>query len=552
MKMNSVKRFISFGILRALRIKQSRGFLDSPQAQTKVRDGVVSVVGWSHFNKSQLSSVEVFINDESVGFAQIGFRRSDVTKALFDSSAEYSGFAGVLGATHNADEPTLSVRVRATSVDGRVWESNPVVVNNKVSRLTRTGTSAELLERFAADPRPKALLFTHQLDLGGGQLWLSEMVKQMVAQGDFAVAVSAGLDGALRPMLKELGVPVLINPVTPSYIAMSSYEAQVDELVRLGKRLNVDVVLVNTIAEFFGIDVAKGLGKPVVWCIHESFSPAVIRELAWPAHLMSEEVYEQMVSHFRSADALVFEARETAEIFAPYSAPNNQFLLDYGIDLQEIDDYRTRNSKEEIRHTHKVKADETVFVVLGVFSERKAQAIILNAFRSIPEKNNVKLFLVGATGSPYTRGIQKMVHEFGLEDRVTLVPVVEDYYEYLLLADVLLSASNIESLPRSMLEAMSFELPVLSTAVFGVKSLITEGHDGWLVEENNLKSLTEKLHMVSALSRGEIRELGVNARSKMDERHRGENYGQKISRVLTALINKNPDEIKSILEPIAD
>jgi len=43
------------------------------------------------------------------------------------------------------------------------------------------------------------------------------------------------------------------------------------------------------------------------------------------------------------------------------------------------------------------------------------------------------------------------------------------------MADLLLCASDIESLPRSILEAMAFELPVVSTDAFGIADLIDDG-----------------------------------------------------------------------------
>jgi glycosyltransferase involved in cell wall biosynthesis len=545
-------RIIGVGISRILRVKQIRGCLDSPIAQTGVRNGVVSVVGWAHFSDSQVSTVEVLINDESVGFAQLGFRRTDVAKALLSSSAEYSGFTGVFRTSSHADEPTLLVRVRATSVGGRVWTSEAVVVNNKVSRPVKPGASAELIEKFRSDPRPKVLVFTHQLDLGGGQLWLSELMKQVVTTEKFAMAVSAEVDGALRSTLEDSGIPVLINPIGPDLMTENSCVVRIDQLVMIAKEMRVDLVLVNTLGEFFGVGVAKSLGKPAIWCIHESYSPAVWREFAWPGQYMADAVYEQFLSAIYSADALVFEARETAELFAEASGPKNRYLLDYGINLQEIDDYREMNSREKLRKQHDVKDDETVLVVLGVFSERKAQAVIINAFRNVPSKQKVKLFLVGAIDTDYTRSIRKMVEDLGLASRVILVPLVEDYYEYLLLADVLLSASNVESLPRSMLEAMSFGLPVLSTAVFGVNSLIDSGIDGWLVEVNNLKSLTEALIQVSSLPHADIRTMGERARKKMVLRHQGASYGEKMGQAMLALIEGRPSEVGTHLQPIGE
>ena len=547
-----MKQIVGVGISRIFRVKRIRGYLDSPIAQTGVRNGVVSIVGWAHFSNSQVSTVEVLINDESVGFAQLGLRRTDVAKALLSSSAEYSGFAGVFGTSSHADEPTMLVRVRATSVGGRVWTSETVAVNNKVSKLVKSGTTAELIEKFRSDPRPKILVFTHQLDLGGGQLWLSELINQVVTTDKFAIAVSAGVDGPLRSTLKDSGIPVLINPIGPDLATENSYVVRIDQLVQIAKEMRVDLVLVNTLGEFFGVDVAKSLGKPAIWCIHESFPPAVFRELAWPGQYMADAVYEQFLSAIQGADALVFEAKETAELFAEDSGPKNRYLLDYGINLQEIDEYREMNSREKLRKQHNVKDDETVFVVLGVFSERKAQAVIINAFRNVPSKQKVKLFLVGAIDSDYTRSIRKMVEDLGLASRVILVPVVEDYYEYLLLADVLLSASNVESLPRSMLEAMSFGLPVLSTAVFGVNSLIDSGIDGWLVEVNNLKSLATALIQVSLLPHADIRTMGERARMKMVLRHQGASYGEKMGQAMLALIEGRPSEVGTHLQPIGE
>ena len=547
-----MKQIVGVGISRIFRVKRIRGYLDSPIAQTGVRNGVVSIVGWAHFSNSQVSTVEVLINDESVGFAQLGLRRTDVAKALLSSSAEYSGFAGVFGTSSHADEPTLLVRVRATSVGGRVWTSETVAVNNKVSKLVKSGTTAELIEKFRSDPRPKILVFTHQLDLGGGQLWLSELINQVVTTDKFAIAVSARVDGTLRSTLKNSGIPVLINPIGPELATENSYVVRIDQLVQIAKEMRVDLVLANTLGEFFGVDVAKSLGKPAIWCIHESFPPAVFREFAWPGQYMADAVYEQFLSAIQGADALVFEAKETAELFAEDSGPKNRYLLDYGINLQEIDEYREMNSREKLRKQHNVKDDETVFVVLGVFSERKAQAVIINAFRNVPSKQKVKLFLVGAIDSDYTRSIRKMVEDLGLASRVILVPVVEDYYEYLLLADVLLSASNVESLPRSMLEAMSFGLPVLSTAVFGVNSLIDSGIDGWLVEVNNLKSLATALIQVSLLPHADIRIMGERARMKMVLRHQGASYGEKMGQAMLALIEGRPSEVGTHLQPIGE
>jgi hypothetical protein len=74
-------------------------------------------------------------------------------------------------------------------------------------------------------------------------------------------------------------------------------------------------------------------------------------------------------------------------------------------------------------------------------------------------------------------------------------------------------------MPRSVLEAMAFELPVLGTDVFGLPELIQDGVTGYLCQPNDRGSL------VSALCRSlgdppeRRREIAAAARSMVCRRH---------------------------------
>ena len=50
--------------------------------------------------------------------------------------------------------------------------------------------------------------------------------------------------------------------------------------------------------------------------------------------------------------------------------------------------------------------------------------------------------------------------------------------EYLKNADIFIQASNYEGLPHSILEAMNFEIPILSTDVGGCSVLLNKGEEG--------------------------------------------------------------------------
>ena len=67
---------------------------------------------------------------------------------------------------------------------------------------------------------------------------------------------------------------------------------------------------------------------------------------------------------------------------------------------------------------------------------------------------------------------------------------------------MLVCASDVESLPRSMLEAMAFGRPVASTAVFGIPELVEDGVSGFLCRDRDLAALRGMLERVADTSRG--------------------------------------------------
>jgi glycosyltransferase involved in cell wall biosynthesis len=109
----------------------------------------------------------------------------------------------------------------------------------------------------------------------------------------------------------------------------------------------------------------------------------------------------------------------------------------------------------------------------------------------------------------------------------------------------LVSASDIESLPRSMLECMAFGVPVLSTNVFGVPELVEDGVNGWLFEPRDIGALIAALHRVLSLTPDERRAAGGIASLRVQKRHSSAKYGQAYRRMLT-------EAIASRQKPLAD
>jgi glycosyltransferase involved in cell wall biosynthesis len=123
-----------------------------------------------------------------------------------------------------------------------------------------------------------------------------------------------------------------------------------------------------------------------------------------------------------------------------------------------------------------------------------------------------------------------------LTDRCRIVPIDSDTYRWYRGADVLLSASDVESLPRSMLEAMCFGVPVVSASVFGVPELVTDGETGFLFEPNDLDALVGVLQLVLALEPSELRRVGDAGQHHVVEHYDSSGYAGDLLRLCQGLL----------------
>ena len=87
-----------------------------------------------------------------------------------------------------------------------------------------------------------------------------------------------------------------------------------------------------------------------------------------------------------------------------------------------------------------------------------------------------------------------MVAESVASDHIDLIGITPDVQDWYGIADILVCASDVESLPRTVLEAMLWDTPVLATSVFGIPDLIDDGVTGWLCESRDLNALADGLN----------------------------------------------------------
>ena len=437
--------------------------------------------------------MDVIVNGTAVGRARTLSGPTPELAGLDCPHAMLAGFALVVEDPGGGASPS-AVEAVVRLLDGAEHHLGPVAVEPRQPQAPPVDVAvlqARAEQRAAAvvEPEPPALrllALTHSLAIGGGQLYLLDLLRALVEEPDLSCVLVAPRDGPLRPILEALGITVHL---TGEYAVQdpAAYESKISDLIGLARYHQSNLVVANTMGCALGPDLAYRLGLPSVWAIHESFAPPVFWPEAYGPEGYHPYVRDRGLQAIGTANALVFECHATKELFERYTDNERLVTWPYGIGLSEIEAYRRSHGERRIPSL----ADQTVrFLVVGTFEPRKAQSRTVIAFAQIADEYpGARLTMVGLGDDDYSRSVQDIVDRLGLDDRVELLPVASDLYEWYATADALVSASDIESLPRSVLEAMAFDLPVLATAVFGLPEVISDGVDGLLIEPGDTTAL---------------------------------------------------------------
>ncbi len=494
------------------------GSVDEPCSGAVIAGPVVQVNGWVVIDGQAADVIEICIDDQPPIRARRCDPRPDLVDAVVaqDFGAGYYELVAIRG-TSATDQITL--KVRAVGRSGKIWNSTPVtftvVQPAQPAELPKAAFTRDF-EVPVREPsvRPRICIFTHSLSIGGAELYLEELLLRLTAAGVADFMVICPDDGVMRTALEEAGIAVHIGSDPPS--DARRYVDRVAELSSMLLAWRCDVVMVNTMGQFIGVEAASALGLPSVWVIHESFGIDVFNRLLWGDRRaeMPEEVVERLRVALTTADAVIFESEATREMLQQMEPAARTRCIRYGIELDKITQYEQTHDRDAIRRAFGFSPADRVLLCMGTLTERKAQIPLVNEFATVlDEFPNAKLVLVGYVPTAYGIAVKRRVTELGIEDSVHVIDVDPDHYRWYACADILVNASDSESLPRTFLEGMAFGLPILATDIFGTAEVVSDGSTGWLFEPRCGSQLREGLCRALECSETELSEMSTQSRS---------------------------------------
>ena len=161
--------------------------------------------------------------------------------------------------------------------------------------------------------------------------------------------------------------------------------------------------------------------------------------------------------------------------------------------------------------------DKVVFGMVSRIVQENGIAEFLDAAKQLDlDYSHVYFLLVGSRlPSDYDLSVDSAIQvaETVLGNRLILAGEREDIPGLLASMDIFCLPSWREGMPRSIIEAMMMELPVVATNIRGSREEVIEGETGFLVPVKNVNRLHEKLEYL--VNNPEIRKrIGRSGRSR--------------------------------------
>lgn len=204
-------------------------------------------------------------------------------------------------------------------------------------------------------------------------------------------------------------------------------------------------------------------------------------------------------------------ANDLSNFLGPFLS-NKVAMVHLGVNIKNL-----KNKKSIIN-------DSFIFVTPAELKEHKGHVYAIEAAKKLIDMgvSNFKWFFYGS--GPLLNKLHKKVKELNLINHC-FFPGIIDHQELLNMyenngVDIVISSSVsildvFEGIPVSLMEAMSYEIPVIATDCGGTKELV-DGKSGILVEQKDSNALKNAIYKL--INNYDYRiEIGTNGRNKIEQ-----------------------------------
>ena len=191
----------------------------------------------------------------------------------------------------------------------------------------------------------------------------------------------------------------------------------------------------------------------------------------------------------------------------------------------------------EIPKDYSIKKDGDIFIIgsMGRMFPVKDYPLMVEIAREVKKETDRIHFELAGDG-PEKERIMSLIERYRLGDTFMLRGFVENIFKYYQGVDVYINTSTHEGIPMSVLEAMSYGIPIIAPDTGGIKEIISDGVEGFLVEGRDPKSFA-KICLDLFKDRSLRRTIGNCARKKVEKEFSNERMAKEYYQMYYNAVN---------------
>lgn len=342
---------------------------------------------------------------------------------------------------------------------------------------------------LAAGNKKNVLFVTHDFSLTGAPLAVfNTAVALSVKYNVFVIGFNSGV---LFDEYQKKGINAYVD---------KKFDSLSQQNIRNYNRF--DFVFTNTVLTY---NIVRCLSddKPYLWRIAEGtdINKDYIPQCRYLAETLSQARNLYAVSLYTQKVLLQFNKGTS--------------LLLYG-----IKDVASKYMKKEKIATN----GQVRFAVIGTWGKRKAQELILEAYRKLPKRYQDKAVITFIGSNPCRYKDSQNIKFTG--------PLIDnDKYEKLASSDILLCPSLDDPNPQVVMEGMMLGKPCLISDAVGQKDYITDGMNGWVVKAGDVDELSEKMMFIID-NPSEIKRISPLSRKIYEELFCFDKYLENVEKII--------------------
>jgi glycosyltransferase involved in cell wall biosynthesis len=191
---------------------------------------------------------------------------------------------------------------------------------------------------------------------------------------------------------------------------------------------------------------------------------------------------------YPGADAVVTVSRGVAEDLITTIGLNKNSVTT--IHNPVVDDNLRARARQTLDHPWFAPDAAPVILAVGRLTEQKDFATLLRAFAGVRAKREARLVILGE--GRLREDLQDLANNLGIQADVAMPGFVENPFQYMARASVLVLSSQYEGLPGVLIQALACACPVVSTdCPGGSREILDDGNIGALVEVGDANGMAQ-------------------------------------------------------------